>query len=109
MTVELIDLANPPPMASRLPPETLKLAKDLVKQPLDDDTARSIRAFRNAADYIAAGKSAPKMRPLYCANQFTAMIFLKDNALLERKLVPDDIKARLLGYYTLVRVPVCRD
>ena len=36
---------------------------------------------------------------------FAAMIFLKDNALLERKLVPDDIKARLLGSYTLIPVP----
>ena len=27
------------------------------------------------------------------------MIFLKDNPLLERDLVPDDIRARLLGQY----------
>jgi hypothetical protein len=70
MTVELIDLPNPPPMASRLPSETLKLAKDLVKQPLDDNTAGSLKAFRNAADYIAAGKPAPQLRSLCFVDLF---------------------------------------
>jgi hypothetical protein len=69
MTVEFIDLPNPPPMASRLPSETLKLAKDLVKQPLDDRTAGSVKAFRNAADYIAAGNPALKLCSLHFIDQ----------------------------------------
>lgn len=107
MTVEHIDLPNPPPMASRLPSETLELAKDLVKQPLDDSTAGSLKAFRNAADYIAAGNAALNCVHGVSLISVTAMIFLKDNALLERKLVSDDIKARLLGFHRPVHIPVC--
>lgn len=43
MTVELIDLPNPPPMASRLPSEALKLAKDLTKQGMEAEVAESKR------------------------------------------------------------------
>ena len=55
MTVEHIELPNPPPMASMLPSEALILVKDLEKQPLESQTSESLSAFRNAADYIAAG------------------------------------------------------
>jgi len=82
MTVEMIDLPNPPPMRSNLPAEALSLSKDLVCAPLNPKTAESLKVFRETADYIAA-----------------AMIFLKDNPLLERDLVPGDIRARLLGHW----------
>lgn len=81
MTVEHIDLPNPPPMASRLPSETLELAKDLVKQPLDDSTAGSLKAFRNAADYIAAGNAALKLRSRRYIDQCYS------NDILERQCV----------------------
>jgi hypothetical protein len=69
MTVELIDLPNPPPMASKLPSETLKLAKDLAKQKLDPETAESLRAFRSAADYIAAGTRTLRSSLLHFVDQ----------------------------------------
>ncbi|KZP31650.1 D-xylulose 5-phosphate/D-fructose 6-phosphate phosphoketolase [Athelia psychrophila] len=75
--------ANPPADASLLPDSVLDLHIHLDnKNILTDDELASIRKFRRAADYIAA-----------------AMIFLKSNALVERKLTFDDIKPRLLGHW----------
>jgi len=36
---------------------------------------------------------------IYVLTYFIAMIFLKDNTLVERKLTHDDIKPRLLGHW----------
>ncbi|KAI0346138.1 D-xylulose 5-phosphate/D-fructose 6-phosphate phosphoketolase [Trametopsis cervina] len=75
--------ANPPPDASQLPDEILSLKKELNTQNvLSPEELHGIQQFRKAADYIAA-----------------AMIFLRDNTLLERELTEDDIKPRLLGHW----------
>ncbi|EIM90845.1 D-xylulose 5-phosphate/D-fructose 6-phosphate phosphoketolase [Stereum hirsutum FP-91666 SS1] len=74
---------NPPPDASHLPDSLLELRVKLnIKDALSKEDIKAVQTFRRAADYVAA-----------------AMIFLKDNALLERKLTPDDIKNRLLGHW----------
>jgi xylulose-5-phosphate/fructose-6-phosphate phosphoketolase len=97
------EIPNPPPEKSQLPDFLLELAVNLDKEKktaLSDDELASILAYRRAANYIAA-----------------AMIFLKDNALLERPVKKDDIKPRLLGHWgtcnslldeTNVQVLVCR-
>ncbi|TFK49509.1 D-xylulose 5-phosphate/D-fructose 6-phosphate phosphoketolase [Heliocybe sulcata] len=75
--------ANPPPEASRLPEELLKLRVQLdVTNVLTKDEVESLKRFRRAANYIAA-----------------AMIFLKSNILLEKELSHEDIKPRLLGHW----------
>lgn len=38
----------------------------------------------------------------HSANSLTAMIFLKDNVLLERDLQLQDVKPRLLGKYLVI-------
>ncbi|KAF8909774.1 phosphoketolase [Gymnopilus junonius] len=53
-----------------------------TKDYLPQDELRAIQLFRRAANYMAA-----------------AMIFLKDNVLLEKELSKDDIKYRLLGHW----------
>ncbi|KAI0067178.1 D-xylulose 5-phosphate/D-fructose 6-phosphate phosphoketolase [Artomyces pyxidatus] len=74
---------NPPPDPSQLPDSILTYKVQLdTKNFLDQKELHAVQAFRRAADYIAA-----------------AMIFLKDNTLLERQLTPDDIKHRLLGHW----------
>jgi hypothetical protein len=60
MTVEMIDLPNPPAMRSNLPEEALSLSKDLICAPLDPKTAESLKVFRETADYIAAGSLIPQ-------------------------------------------------
>lgn len=57
MPREIIDLPNPPPLASHLPDDVLKLAVQIDKKPLPDDIQRGVRDFQRAACYIAAGKS----------------------------------------------------
>ncbi|KAI9800004.1 MAG: hypothetical protein M1833_003533 [Piccolia ochrophora] len=79
---EQIDRPNPEPMESSLPDSVKVLAVQLDKKKLDLDTNQSLSDFRRAACYIAA-----------------AMIFLKDNVLVERDLTFDDIKPRLLGHW----------
>lgn len=75
--------ANPPPDPSQLPDAILDFKVQLnTKNVLSEDELRCIREFRNAADYIAA-----------------AMIFLKENTLLEREIRAEDIKPRLLGHW----------
>ncbi|KAF8630323.1 hypothetical protein AX15_002996 [Amanita polypyramis BW_CC] len=73
----------PPPDPSNLPDDIVCLSVKLdVKGYLAADDLRAVQLFRRAANYIAA-----------------AMIFLKDNVLLERDLTFDDIKPRLLGHW----------
>ncbi|CRK44197.1 hypothetical protein BN1723_000883 [Verticillium longisporum] len=82
MPGEVIDRPNPSALPSQLPDEVLDLAVKIQRKPLDKDVARSLEDFQNAACYIAA-----------------AMIFLKDNALLESDLTFDHVKPRLLGHW----------
>jgi hypothetical protein len=56
MAIEVIDQANPPPLPSQLPAECLILAQHLHAEPLDKETHDSVKAYRRAADYIAAGE-----------------------------------------------------
>jgi len=91
MSTKLHDVPNPPPEPSQLPDDVLKLAinLDAVKATvLTDNELKSLKAFRAAANYIAA-----------------AMIFLKDNALLERPVKHEDIKPRLLGHWGTCESP----
>ncbi|KAF5342246.1 hypothetical protein D9611_001667 [Ephemerocybe angulata] len=75
--------ANPPAEPSQIPNDILNLAVKLkTENYLSAEELKGVQHFRRAADYIAA-----------------AMIFLKDNILVERDLTPDDIKPRLLGHW----------
>jgi xylulose-5-phosphate/fructose-6-phosphate phosphoketolase len=69
MAIEVIDQANPPPLLSQLPVECLILAR--VSTAMHTEIAELMR--------------------------IAAMIFLKDNVLVERDLRAEDIKPRLLG------------
>ncbi|OJD34820.1 d-xylulose 5-phosphate d-fructose 6-phosphate [Diplodia corticola] len=82
MPGEVIDRPNPEPLPSHLPDHVIDLAVKLDKTALPELDNAQLHAFRRAAAYIAA-----------------AMIFLRDNALLERDLTFDDIKPRLLGHW----------
>ncbi|TFY60649.1 hypothetical protein EVG20_g7344 [Dentipellis fragilis] len=73
---------NPPPDPSQLPDDILRYRIELEKNVLSPQELKSLVQFRRAADFIGA-----------------AMIFLKDNELLERRIVPEDIKNRLLGHW----------
>ncbi|KAK5653653.1 hypothetical protein OQA88_8683 [Cercophora sp. LCS_1] len=77
-----IPVANPPPLASHLPDNVLELATKLEWKPLPADLRDALRGFQRAACYIAA-----------------AMIFLRDNVLLESDLQFDHVKPRLLGHW----------
>ncbi|KAF2002390.1 D-xylulose 5-phosphate/D-fructose 6-phosphate phosphoketolase [Amniculicola lignicola CBS 123094] len=82
MPGEIIDRPNPGPKPSQIPDNVLSLSVKLEKKALPEDVALSLKRFRSAACYIAA-----------------AMIFLKDNVLLERDLTFNDVKPRLLGHW----------
>jgi xylulose-5-phosphate/fructose-6-phosphate phosphoketolase len=85
MSSKFHEIPNPPPEKSQLPDYVLQLAinlDDAKKSFLTDDELAACKAYRRAANYIAA-----------------AMIFLKDNALLERPVKHEDIKPRLLGHW----------
>ncbi|EXJ53308.1 uncharacterized protein A1O5_13455 [Cladophialophora psammophila CBS 110553] len=71
--------SSPMPL-SQLPICALEMGKNLYPDPLHFKTADHLIKFRRAADY-----------PM-------AMIFLRDNALLERDLAHDDIK-HTIGYW----------
>ncbi|KAL2179700.1 XFP N-terminal domain-containing protein [Thermothelomyces heterothallicus CBS 202.75] len=77
-----IPIANPPPLPSHLPDSVLELAVQPEKKPLQDDVRQSLRSFQRAAEYITA-----------------AMIFLRDNVLLDSELKLENIKPRLLGHW----------
>ncbi|KAL2268005.1 hypothetical protein VTJ83DRAFT_2851 [Remersonia thermophila] len=77
--------ANPPPLPSQLPDSVLQLgirASSTQDKPLDDRDREAVKEFQRAANYIAA-----------------AMIFLRDNVLLEQELTHDHVKPRLLGHW----------
>ena len=83
MPGEILDRPNPPPGKSQLPDSILEYRVNLESaNALSPDELQAISAYRRAADYIAA-----------------AMIFLKDNVLLEREIRHEDIKPRLLGHW----------
>ncbi|KAL0580729.1 hypothetical protein V5O48_001287 [Marasmius crinis-equi] len=78
-----ITLANPPPDPSQINDAILDFSVKLdTSNYLSNEELESVQLFRRAADYIAA-----------------AMIFLKDNVLVESDLTPEHIKARLLGHW----------
>lgn len=85
MPGEVIDRPNPEAKPSHLPDSILSLSKQLERSALSEDVNTSLKTFRRAACYIAA-----------------AMIFLKDNVLLERDLTFEDVKPRLLGMCHLI-------
>ncbi|KAI9061053.1 phosphoketolase [Trametes sanguinea] len=83
MPGQLLYQPNPPPDPSQLPDTILDYRVQLNTQGvLSKEELSAIKQFRRAADYVAA-----------------AMIFLKDNALVERDITADDIKPRLLGHW----------
>ncbi|KAK5071153.1 hypothetical protein LTR64_007657 [Lithohypha guttulata] len=83
MPGEVIDRPNPQPLPSHIPEDVAeKLLVKLDKPKLDEKTNQALQKFRRAANYIAA-----------------AMIFLKDNTLVQRDLSFEDIKPRLLGHW----------
>ena len=83
MPGEILDRPNPPPGKSQLPDSILEYHVNLEPtNALTSEELQAITKFRRVADYIAA-----------------AMIFLKDNVLLEREIKPEDIKPRLLGHW----------
>ncbi|KAF7950739.1 uncharacterized protein EAE97_002291 [Botrytis byssoidea] len=84
MPGEIIDRPNPQALDSNIPGSATvnDLAVKLEKLQIPDDDLRGLEDFRRASNYIAA-----------------AMIFLSDNAYLERDLTFDDIKPRLLGHW----------
>ncbi|KAI5117651.1 hypothetical protein M0805_001306 [Coniferiporia weirii] len=82
MPAQILSQANPPPDPSHLPNSLDVLKVNLDLNVLSTDEVRDFRSFRRAANYIAA-----------------AMIFLKDNVLVQQKLTHDHIKNRLLGHW----------
>ncbi|TPX19748.1 hypothetical protein DIZ76_017540 [Coccidioides immitis] len=82
MPGEVIDKPDPKALPSHLPSSLDELIVRLQVSPLSKDALDSLVKFRRTADYIAA-----------------AMIFLRDNAYLKRKLTFDDVKPRLLGHW----------
>jgi len=74
--------ANPPAMPSALPDNVLDLVAKVPRAPLPDHVAKALHGFQRAACYIAA-----------------AMIFLRDNVLLESELQLEHVKPRLLGHW----------
>jgi len=83
MPGEIIDHADPAPLASSLPSSLTELSVRLpLENALTASEAQSLRSFRRAANYIAA-----------------AMIFLRRNVLVASDLTSDDIKPRLLGHW----------
>ncbi|KAK3367716.1 D-xylulose 5-phosphate/D-fructose 6-phosphate phosphoketolase [Podospora didyma] len=77
-----IPISNPPALPSRLPESVLELAVQIQRKPLPENVRKSLRDFQQAACYLAA-----------------AMIFLRDNVLLESDLQHEHVKPRLLGHW----------
>ncbi|KAK0610688.1 XFP N-terminal domain-containing protein, partial [Bombardia bombarda] len=82
MAAKQIPISNPPPLPSHLPDSVLDLAVQIEKRPLPQDVRESLQSFQRAGCYIAG-----------------AMIFLRDNVLLESDLQLDHVKPRLLGHW----------
>ena len=62
MALTEADMANPPPLSSRIPEESLNFAAHLAISPLDKATAKSLLHFKRAANYIAAGMVLESLR-----------------------------------------------
>jgi len=74
---------NPPPDPSLLPDSLLELRVRLdLTDVLTPDEREALSLFQRLGNYMAA-----------------AMIYLRDNALLEEELKVEDIKPRLLGWF----------
>ncbi|KAI2083872.1 hypothetical protein LOZ36_005312 [Ophidiomyces ophidiicola] len=101
MPGEVIDKPNPKALPSHLPESLDDLTVQLSAGSLSKYAIDSLAKFRRAANYIAAGKVGPKTVIYFFigSNHIQAMIFLRDNAYLTRKLTSDDIKPRLLGHW----------
>ncbi|KAF8442369.1 phosphoketolase [Boletus edulis BED1] len=83
MPGQLLAQPNPPADSSHLPDSVLDCrVRAGTSSDITSTELASLDKFKRAVNYIAA-----------------AMIFLKDNVLLERKLTSDDIKHRLLGHW----------
>ncbi|KAK5987197.1 putative phosphoketolase [Cladobotryum mycophilum] len=82
MPGEVIDRPNLPPLPSQLPDDVLVLAARPEQTALPEDVLKSLRSFQRSALYIAA-----------------AMIFLRDNVLLDKPLELQHVKPRLLGHW----------
>ncbi|KAH8744563.1 XFP N-terminal domain-containing protein [Diaporthe sp. PMI_573] len=82
MPHEQIDRPDPSPLPSHLPGFVLELQARPEIHHLPDDIRSSLQGFQHAACYIAS-----------------AMIFLRDNVLLESPLELEHIKPRLLGHW----------
>jgi xylulose-5-phosphate/fructose-6-phosphate phosphoketolase len=99
MPGEVIDRPNPQPLASNIPDHVQDLAIKLQNIELSDADRKGLEEFRRASNYIAAGKENPVLALLLGNCQISlltkvAMIFLQDNALLDRDLTFEDIKPR---------------
>lgn len=55
MPGEVIDRPNPEPSPSHVPEQVLSLSVKVQKDPLPEDANKSLKDFRRAACYIAAG------------------------------------------------------
>jgi xylulose-5-phosphate/fructose-6-phosphate phosphoketolase len=55
MPGEVIDRPNPEATPSHIPDDILSLSVKVEKKPLPDDVNTSLKQFRRAACYIAAG------------------------------------------------------
>jgi acetyl-CoA acetyltransferase len=62
MPGEVIAMANPKPLPSHLPSQSLSLAVELKVSKLDRSSAEGLRAFRDAANYIAAGTTGTTLQ-----------------------------------------------
>ncbi|KAI0822473.1 phosphoketolase [Trametes gibbosa] len=83
MPGQLVFQPNPPPDSSQLPESLLNFRIQLdTHHVLTKFELSAIEQFRRAANYVAA-----------------AMIFLNDNALVERTITAEDVKPRLLGHW----------
>ncbi|KAI6157830.1 XFP N-terminal domain-containing protein [Pisolithus tinctorius] len=84
MPGQRLSQSDPPPDPSHLPDSILEnsVQLDVSSFAISNAELDAIQRFRRAANYIAA-----------------AMIFLKDDVLLERELTFNDIKPRLLGHW----------
>jgi xylulose-5-phosphate/fructose-6-phosphate phosphoketolase len=97
MPGEQIPVSNPPPLPSHLPDSVLELSVRLKPKPLPDHVRQSLYSFQRAAEYIAAGTLTPIRFNTVHRLTVAAMIFLRDNVLLESELQLDHVKPRLLG------------
>ena len=56
MPAQILHQANPPPDPSLLPKDLVNLSVKLDLNVLSEKELQDVRAFRRAADYIAAGE-----------------------------------------------------